>query len=54
MVKPLACLWVSTVWQAVMFAMPEEDNPTSHVYLTFNSVVGAYHHLVPTDVGSNT
>ena len=35
-------------------AIPEEDNTTSHVHLTFNSIVGAYHHLVPTDVGNKT
>ena len=32
--------------------MPEEDNTTSHVHLTFNSIVDAYHHPIPTGVGS--
>ena len=32
----------------------EEDDTTSHMHLTFNSIVGAYHHLVPTGVGSKT
>ena len=54
MVKPLASLQVSTVWQALMSAIPEEDNTTSHVHLTFNSIVGANHHLVPIGVDSKT
>ena len=37
-------------------AKPEEGNATSHMHLTFysdiNSVVGAYHYLVPTDMGN--
>ena len=52
MVKPLACLQVSTVWQAPTSAILEEDNTTSHVHLTFNSIVGAYHHLVLAGVGN--
>ena len=52
MVKPLTCLRVSTVWQAPTSAIPEEDNTTSHVHLTFNSIVGAYHYPVPADVGN--
>ena len=52
MVKPLACLQVSIVWQALMSAIPEEDNTISRVHLTSNSVMGAYHHLV-LDVLSN-
>ena len=52
MVKPLARLRVSTVWQAPTSAIPEEDNTTSHVHLTFNSIVGAYHHPVPAGVGN--
>ena len=32
--------------------MPEEDNTTFHVHLTFNSIVGAYHRPVPTGVGN--
>jgi hypothetical protein len=39
-------------------AIPKEDNATSHMHLTFysniNSVVGAYHYLVPDGVGSKT
>ena len=35
-----------------MPAIPEEDNITSHVHLTSNSVVGAYHHPVLVDVGN--
>ena len=54
MVKPLKCLRVSTVWQARTFAIPEEDNTTSHMHLMFNSIVGAYHHPVPTGVGNKT
>ena len=40
------------MWQALMSAIPEEDNTTPHVHLTFNSIVGAYLHLVPTGVGN--
>ena len=53
MVKPLACLQVSTAWQALTSAIPEEDNTTSHVHLTSNSVLGAYHHPMPAGVGNN-
>ena len=52
MVKPLACLQESTVWQAATSVMPEEDNPTIHVHLTFNSIVGAYNHPVLASVGN--
>ena len=35
---------------------PEKSNATSHMYLTFysdiNSVVGAYHYLVPAGMGN--
>ena len=54
MVKHLGCLWVSIVWQALTSAIPEEDDATSHVHLTLNSIVGTYHHLVPAGVGSKT
>ena len=54
MVKLLVCLSASTVWQAPTSAMPEENDATSHVYLTLNSILGTYHHLVPTGVGSKT
>ena len=54
MVKLLTYLWVSTVWQAPTSAIPKEDSMTSHMCLTFNNIVGAYHRLVPTDVGSKT
>ena len=53
-IKPLACFWASTVWQTLMSAMPEEDDATSHVHLTLNSIVGAYHYLVSTGVGNKT
>ena len=37
-------------------AIPEEGNATSHMHLTFysdtNSVVDAYHYLVPTGMGN--
>ena len=36
--------------------IPEEGNTTSHMHLTFysdiNSVVGAYHYLVPAGIGN--
>ena len=54
MVKTLACLRVSTVWQAPTSAIPEENNTTSHVHLTFNSIVGAYHHHILAGVGNKT
>ena len=54
MVKLLTCLQVSTVWQAPTSAIPEEDNTTSHMHLTFNNIVGAYHHLVPAGMGGKT
>ena len=50
----LAYLKVSTVWQAPTSAIPEEDDATSHVHLTLNSIMGVYHHLVPVGVGSKT
>ena len=50
MVKPLACLQVSTVWQAPTSAILKEDNTTSHLPLTFNSIMGAYHRHVPAGV----
>ena len=31
---------------------PNKDNGTSHVHLTSNSVVGAYHRPVPAGVGN--
>ena len=52
MVKPLAYIQVSIVWQASMSAILKEDNTTSHVHLTYNSIVGPYHHSVPTDVSN--
>ena len=52
MVKPLASLRVSTVWQAPMSTIPKEDNTTSHMHLTFNCIVGAYLHPVPAGVGN--
>ena len=38
--------------QVLMSTIPKEDNTTSHVHLTFNCIVGAYHHLVPAGVGN--
>ena len=32
--------------------LPKQDDVTSHVHLTSNSVVGTYHHPVPTGVGN--
>ena len=52
MVKPLTSLRVSTVWQAPTSAIFEEDNTTFHVHLTYNSIMGAYHHPVPAGVGN--
>ena len=52
MLKSLACLQISIVWQAVTSTIPKEDNTTSHVHLTYNSIMAAYHHLVPAGVGN--
>ena len=52
MVKLLTCLWGLTVWQVPTFAIPEQNDVASHVHLTSNNVVGAYHHPVPTSVGN--
>ena len=50
--KTLAYLHVSTVWQVLTSAIPEQNDTTSHVHLTSNRVVGAYHYPVPTGVGN--
>ena len=42
------------MWQAPTSTIPEEDNTTSHVHLTSNSIVGAYHYHVSVDVGNKT
>ena len=45
MVKTPCLPQVSTVWRVLTSAMPEQDDITSHVHPTSNSVVSAYHHL---------
>ena len=40
MVKAITCLWASTVLQVPTSAIPEQDDVTSHVRLTTNSIVG--------------
>ena len=39
-----------------MSTIPEEDSATSHMHLTLNSsinsVVGAYHYLIPVGMGN--
>ena len=56
MVRLLACLWASSILQVPTSTLPEEDNTTSHVHLTFysdiNSVVGAYHYPILIGVGN--
>ena len=52
MVKALTCLWATTELQEPTSAIPEQDDVTSHVHLTTNSIVGAYHHPVPAGMGS--
>ena len=32
--------------------LPKQDDVTSHVHLTSNSVVGAYHRPIPVGVGN--
>ena len=38
--------------QALTSAIPKQDDVTSHVHLTSNNIVGAYHHPVPAGVGN--
>ena len=49
-------LGVKQYLQVPMSTVPEKGSKTSHVHLTFyndsNSVVGAYHYLVPVGVGN--
>ena len=49
-------LGINNILQVPTSTIPKEGNATSHMHLTFysdiNSVVGAYHYLVPVDVGN--
>ena len=44
-------LGINSILQVPTSTIPEEGNTTSHMHLTFysdiNSVVGAYHYLIP-------
>ena len=40
--------------QAPMSAIPEEDDATPHVHLALNSIVDAYHYLIPVRMGNKT
>ena len=48
-------LGIKQYLQVPTFAIPEKGSTTSRVHLTFysdnNSVIGAYHYLVPTGMG---
>ena len=48
-------LGINSILQVPTSTIPKEGNTTSHVHLTFysdiNSVVGAYHYLVPIGMG---
>ena len=45
-VNPPMCLWASTVWQAPISAIPEEDDATSHMHLT-STVLWALAFTIP-------
>ena len=49
-------LGIKQYLQLPMSTIPKESNMTSHMHLTFysdiNSVVGAYHYLVPAGMGN--
>ena len=49
-------LGIKRYLQVPTSTIPEEGNTTSHMHLTFysdiNSVVGAYHYLVPAGIGN--
>ena len=49
-------LGIKQYLQVPTSTIPEEGNATSHMHPTFysdiNSVVGAYHYLVPADMGN--
>ena len=47
-VKPLACLWASTVWQAPTSAIPEEEDTTYHKDLTLTVLCAPTIILYPT------
>ena len=48
-------LGINNILQVPTATIPEEGNMTSHMHLTFysdiNSVVGAYHYLIPAGMG---
>ena len=43
---------INSVCRYRHLSYPDKDDGTSHVHLTSNSVVGAYHHPVPIGVGN--
>ena len=49
-------LGIKQYLQVPTSTIPKEGNATSHMHLTFssdiNSIVGAYHYLIPTDMGN--
>ena len=49
-------LGIKQYLQVPTSTIPEEVNTTSHMHLTFysdiNSIVGAYHYLVPASMGN--
>ena len=51
-------LGIKQYLQVPTSTIPEEGKATSHMHLTFysdiNSIVGAYHYLVPADMGNKT
>ena len=53
---PRMSLGIKQYLQVLTSTIPEEGNTTSHMHLTFysdiNSVVGAYHYLVPAGMGN--
>ena len=45
-------LGINSVCRYRHLPYPDKDDETSHVYLTSNSVVGAYHHSVLVGMGN--
>ena len=49
-------LGIKQYLQVPMFTVPEDGSTTSYMHLTFysdiNSLISAYHYLVPTGVGN--
>ena len=47
-------LGINSICRCRHMKYPKQDDVTFHAHLTSNSVVDAYHHLVPIDVSNKT